>query len=340
MHRLITRVAAGIFLALIALVPLTPAIGQTPQLPAVCQQLAFSTEEDFVTGGPEPPDGSPIISDGDLLSVFPDSSGAIHCTICARNADLLAQTFDVPFDLGLDAVYVIDASAFLVAFSTELNSPNLGQFTAGDLLITNGAIIPNQALTAKWPVGYDLGLDAVHIVGDNDQIRAFVDEVGTVPRDKWLTNPGLLIELLGRHKVDIWFSTEGTLGPVDKPTFLDGDLLSALTGTIVAGNDALLPFGVPAGIPVRGVDFGLDAVTAEIAGTQPLIYYSTEILHDGQVSFNDGDVLLIGVGVVAQHQEWIKCFKPKADFVGLDALHKGTRQRVFVYLPIVLKNYR
>jgi len=68
--------------------------------------------------------------------------------------------------------------------------------------------------------------------------------------------------------------------------------------------------------------------------------FSTEILHDGQVSFNDGDVLLIGVGVVAQHQEWIKCFKPKADFVGLDALHKGTRQRVFVYLPIVLKNYR
>jgi len=163
-----------------------------------------------------------------------------------------------------------------------------------------------------------------------------------VPRDKWLTNPGLLFELLAKYEVDIWFSTEGTLGPVEKPTFLDGDLLSALTGAIVAGNDVLLPFGVPAGIPVRGVDFGLDAVTVEIADLQPLIYYSTEILHDGQVSFNDGDVLLIGVGVVALHEEWIKCFEPKADMLGLDALHRSTPKPPdwYLYLPIVLKNYR
>jgi len=342
MHKLITRAAAGLLLALIALMPLAPASGQTIQLPLVCQRFAFSTEEDFVTYGLEPPDGIPIISDGDLLSVGPDASGAVRCLICARNADLVAQTFDVRFDLGLDAADVIDAEAFLVAFSTELNSPNLGQFTAGDLLITNGAIVPNQALTAKWQVGYDLGLDAVHLVGDQDNIRAFVDDAAQVSRDKWLANPGLLGEYLSRHGVDIWFSTEGTLGPVDQPTFLDGDLLSALTGTIVAGNDVLLSPGVPAGIPVRGVDFGLDAVTADRAGTRASVRYSTEILHNGQVSFNDGDVLLIGNGVVTLHQDLIKCFEPRARFVGLDALHAPVPvlPGVHTYLPIVPLNYR
>ena len=62
--------------------------------------------------------------------------------------------------------------------------------------------------------------------------------------------PGRLLKRLEEYGLDIWFSTEGTLGPVDAPGFLDGDLLSARDGTIVAGNDILLPPGVPAGIPV------------------------------------------------------------------------------------------
>ena len=156
-----------------------------------CSQLAFSTEEDFVTQGPEPADGNPIISDGDLLGLVQTPTGT-QCAVCARNADLLAQTFDVPVDIGLDAADVLNVDAYLVAFSTELDSPNLGQFTAGDLLITNGAIIPNQALTARWQVGYDLGLDAVHFVGDMENIRGFVDVAAKVSRDEWLSNLGRL----------------------------------------------------------------------------------------------------------------------------------------------------
>jgi hypothetical protein len=343
MHKFIARVAVGVLLALIALQPVTPGMGQTFQLPPVCQQLAFSTEEDFVTQGPEPPDGNPILSDGDLLGIGLDDSGAIRCTVCARNADLLAQTFDVSVDIGLDAVDVLDAEAYLVAFPTELNSPNVGQFTAGDLLITNGTIIPNQALTAKWQVGYDLGLDAVHLVGTVDRIKAFLAEAAKHSRDEWLTDLGLLARLLAQYGIDIWFSTEGPLGPVDDPVFLDGDLLSAATGTIVAGNDVLLPPGVPAGIPVRGVDFGLDAVTANRAGSKELIGYSTEILHDGQVSFDDGDILRLGNGVTASHEDLIKCFAPKANFLGLDALYArvpDVTTPAQVYLPIVFRDHR
>jgi len=284
-----------------------------------CAQLAFSTEEDFVTNGPEPADGSPIISDGDLLGLIQTPDG-VQCAVCARNADLLAQTFDVPVDIGLDAADVLDVEAYLVAFSTELDSPNLGQFTAGDLLITNGTIIPNQALTAKWLVGYDLGLDAVQFIGDMDNILAFLDAARQYPRAAWLANLGLLGSLLDRHGIDIWFSTEGTLGPVDKPTFLDGDLLSALTGTIVAGNDVLLPPGVPAGIPVRGVDLGLDAVTTPRRPDKEEIYFSTSILYQGQVSFTDGDVLRLGNGVVATNYDLVGCFQPRAKELGLDAL--------------------
>ena len=133
MPRTIVRVAVGALLVLVALIPLGPVAGRPSQLPPTCQDLAFSTEEDFVTWGPEPPDGNPVISDGDLLS----SSAAAGCLICARNAELLA-VFQVPFDLGLDAADVIDVEGALVAFSTELDSPNSSpegiQFTAGDLL--------------------------------------------------------------------------------------------------------------------------------------------------------------------------------------------------------------
>jgi hypothetical protein len=275
--------------------------------------MAFSTEEDFVTFGPEPPDGNPVISDGDLLRV--------GCVVCARNADLL-QAFKVLVDLGLDAVDVIDVERYLVAFSTELDSPNPGQFTAGDLLITNGAVIPNAALLYGFGIrGIDLGLDAVHFIGEPAKIVEFLDYARNMGRDYWLRE-GALQATLRQYSLDIWFSTEGTGPYPTQPAFLDGDLLSARDGVIVVPNSLLLPSSVPAGIPNRGVDFGLDAVTCARAGNKEGIHFSTEILYEGDPSFTDGDVLLISNGVIHTNEELIRCFKPKADFVGLDALSR------------------
>lgn len=56
-------------------------------------------------------------------------------------------------DLGLDAVDVIDdtpGNTRLVAFSTEAGAPGL--FTDGDVLATNGAVVPNAVLFANFPV--------------------------------------------------------------------------------------------------------------------------------------------------------------------------------------------
>jgi len=83
MRKLVIRVAVGILLLLIALTPLTSVMGRPTQLPPACEEFAFSTEEDFVSG-------ESVISDGDLLTVYEDASGAVQCAICARNADLLA----------------------------------------------------------------------------------------------------------------------------------------------------------------------------------------------------------------------------------------------------------
>ena len=285
-----------------------------PRRLEACRALAFSTEEDFITRGPEPPDGNPIISDGDLLGK--------GCVVCARNADLL-QGFDVGLDLGLDAVDVIDVENGLVAFSTELDSPNTGQFTAGDLLATNGTIIPNRALLYEFSIAYDLGLDAVLIIGDPERILGFFEEARLIPREEWLTDPSPLVGMLRQWEIDIWFSTEGT-GPLPTmPQLLDGDLLSAKDGTIVAGNDSLLPPDVPAGIPNRGVDFGLDAVAGSRSGVLEQINFSTEILFEGDPGFTDGDVLKLGNGLVYENTELIDCFEPEADFLGLDALSRG-----------------
>ncbi len=109
------------------------------------------------------------------------------------------------------------------------------------------------------------------------------------------------------------YGTEGTAPWPKEPKFLDGDFLSAATGTIVAANSDLLPHSVPAGIPERGVDFGLDAVTK---GEN--IEFSTEILYE--LSLTDGDVLLQGDGVVLQNKDLINAFEPKAKELGLDAL--------------------
>jgi hypothetical protein len=105
---------------------------------------------------------------------------------------------------------------------------------------------------------------------------------------------------------------------------LDGDLVSALNGTIVIGNDALLPSSVLAGIPSRGVDFGLDAVTTDRLGTKERIHFSTEILNEGRISFTDGDVLQQGNGVAMTNDELLSCFEPaKGADLGLDALSVG-----------------
>ncbi|MGB3458120.1 MAG: CARDB domain-containing protein [Halobacteriota archaeon] len=277
------------------------------------QKIFFSTEEDFVTQGPEPPDGNPIISDGDLL--------CSDCTVFARNRELLAA-FQTQFDLGLDAADVIDAEARkpLVAFSTELNDPQR-RFSAGDLLATNGAVIPNIALLASFDISKtDLGLDAVHFIGDKERIVAFLDYVAEKGMAFWNENPNALPGLLKERNIDIWFSTEGTAPKPEDPGFLDGDLLSARDGVIIARNAILLPSSVPAGIPDRSVDFGLDAVIADRSGNRDVIRLSTEILYAEKPGFTDGDVILIGNGVVCTNEDLIRCFEPKGNFLGLDAL--------------------
>ncbi len=271
-----------------------------------CTDGGFSTEEDFMMI-----DGV-YVSDGDLLS--------FNGQVCARNADLLANFYpnsDLPADLGLDAVDILDIDNLLVAFSTELDDPG-GNFTAGDLLLTNGAIIPNAAFVNSFDIKHDIGFDAVHFVGEVNNILDFADVALELGPDGW--GGGRLQEELSNFDIDIWFSIEGTHPPGDVPDILDGDLLSA-TGTTVFSNGDLLPGDVPAGIPMRGVDFGLDAATTHrLPGQEPFIQFSTEILYRGERSFNDGDVLLRGNGVITFNEDLIQPFQPAADFLGLDAL--------------------
>ena len=295
--------------ASVLLAPASPMETGRPTSP--CLEMAFSTEEDFVTFGPEPPDGNPIISDGDLLGR--------GCVVCARNADLL-RVFQVATDLGLDAVDVIGGEAKVIAFSTELDSPNPGQFSAGDLLMTSGAVIPNAALLSQFGLrGGDLGLDAVHFVGETSRIIEFVSYVNEMGPEYWLRS-GALQAALRQFGVDIWFSTEGTAPYPTSPGFLDGDLLSARDGMIVVAGSLLLPAVVPAGLPSRGVDFGLDAVTCDRMGYTKSIYFSTEILYRHGTSFTDGDILLNSAGIAYTNWDLIGCFEPKASFLGLDAL--------------------
>jgi hypothetical protein len=280
------------------------------------RNVFFSTEEEFVTQGPEPHDGNPIISDGDLLN----SAGYVYM----RNSALLS-VFHVRFDLGLDAAHVINTEDQLVIFSTELDHPE-GMFTAGDLLVTNGAVIPNAALLAAFdiPRELDLGLDAVHLKGKRENVVRFLDQFNQESKEFLMENPGVLMEHLKEFSVDIWFSTEGTAPFPNAPWFLDGDLLSAATGTIVLSNFDALPLAVPAGIPDRGVDFGMDAVTilpVPFKETEPLLF-STEI--NGLLpDFTDGDALMRDDGVVYYNGDLISAFEPKVRDLGLDAISFG-----------------
>lgn len=290
-----------------------PATAQEVPKEVLERGVFFSTEEDFVTQGPEPHDGNPIISDGDLLN----SAGYVYM----RNSELLS-VFNVGFDLGLDAADVIDVEDRLVIFSTELDDPQ-GMFTAGDLLATNGAILPNSALLAAFdiPRELDLGLDAVQLVGKREDVVSFLDKVNEEGREFLMENPGVLMEHLMEFNVDIWFSTEGTAPFPDSPWFLDGDLLSAATGIIVLSNFDALPMAIPAGIPDRGVDFGIDAVAilSDPIKQIEILLFSTEI--NGLLpTFTDGDALLRGDGVVFHNISLINGFEPRVRDLGLDAL--------------------
>ncbi len=311
-HQILT--VAVLTLLLLAVVG-PPSAGQQPTFPLHhCARGCFSTEQSFITHGPDPYDGNPLVSDGDLLS--------LNGQVCARNADLLRAFYPegrVPADLGLDAVDVLDIETKLVAFSTEIDDPR-GRFTAGDLLFTNGGILPNSALVFPFGIKHDIGLDAVHFVGAKAQLVSFAGLVLEVGPEGWAEDK--LKQELERYQIDIWFSTEGTHKPVGAAMILDGDLLSA-KGTVVRPQATLFPPDVPAGLPQRGVDFGLDAVTsARTVGRVTPIYFSTEILYRGRMTpFTDGDILLAGNGVVAKNEILIAPFKPAADFLGLDALH-------------------
>jgi len=307
-------------------------VGQTTDSLVACKDIAFSTEEDFLTQGPVPADGNPIISDGDLLS----GSGGV----CMRNRELL-NFWDVQVDLGLDAVDILDVEGGLVAFSTELNDPRQ-RFSAGDLLITWGAVIPNQALLTLFQVQGDRGLDAVHFVGTGDAILAFSEAATTISRDAWLRDPGKLSSELQRRGIDIWFSIEGTVLSAATVSIYDGDLLSAAHGSIVLRNADLLPNVVPAGLPNRGVDFGLDGFTASRATELQNGRFSTEILYRGELTFTDGDVLKVGDGIAIPDVDLYKPFEPEADFLGTDALYirLDAQPQRDKFLPMILKRFR
>lgn len=277
-----------------------------------CRSGAFSTEEDFMMKEGKPYDGDPYISDGDLLSTTGD--------VCARNADLLMAfnpTGGYMPDLGLDAVHIISFDKRLVAFSTEIDDI-FNRFSAGDVLFTDGGRIPNSALVAKFGIRNNIGLDGLQFIGKPEDLIAFANRVREADPAGW--DKGLLDQLLRAFSVDIWFSIEGTHNGLEGALILDGDLLAA-SGSIVARNSDLLPASVPAGLPARGVDYGLDAIAApELPGRDSPLLFSTEILHRGEPAFNDGDVLKKGDGVVIHNEDLIAPFRPFADFLGLDAL--------------------
>ncbi len=298
-------------------VPLAGAQG--PEFPnlAACAEGAFSTEEDFMMQAGEPFDGNPYISDGDVLS----TSGEV----CVRNRELVRR-FDVELDLGLDGLDILSVEPGLIAFSTELDSPH-GNFGAGDLLLTNGIVIPNSALVTRFNIGHDVGLDELKFMGRIEDIRRFLEFADGVPPSQW--EPGMLPTLLRRYRIDIWFSIEGTIWTGQR-NILDGDLLSA-RGNIIATNRALLAASVPAGLPNDGVDFGLDGFAvprSALVADRPDILYSTELLYQGRPQFTDGDVLITGGGVVIAHEDLISGFNPAARFLGLDALWLNFDQQV------------
>lgn len=287
-----------------------------------CAGGGFSTEEDFMAQDAKIFDGNLYISDGDLLS--------FDGQVCMRNQNLTAAWFAAAPgpDLGLDALDVLDVANIerpIIAFSTEVDDV-AGRFTSGDLLFTPGNAIPNSALVHLFNIGWDIGLDGVQFTGDIANIIKFVNTLPNHPYEQFVQNPGLLAGLLKEFNIDIWFTVEGTAAIGTRSQVLDGDLLSAATGTIVIPQSALLPATVPAGLLQRGVDFGLDGVASprDPEQARKTLYFSTEILFDAKPSFTDGDVLRLGNGIERSNWDLIQPFHPFADFLGLDALSLGS----------------
>jgi len=338
MKQNILRLMALALLMVIALMPTSQTFGQQQFDLADCREIGFSTEEDFWTQGPLPADGNAIISDGDLLGRYG--------RICARNRELVQQ-FDVTQDMGLDAADLISIEAELVAFSTELDSP-YGNFKAGDLLTNHGAAIPNQALLAAFGQHPDLGLDAVHFIGQTDSIVRFLAIAQQQARDFWVRNPQAFPGYLEEYGIDLWFSIEGTLAIPGAAMILDGDLLSAADGKVVYHNSEWLSPPIPAGITQRGVDFGLDAFGADCFGNSEPLRFSTEILYrheDPALTFTDGDVLKFGGGIKEKNWDLIAGFEPVARMVGLDALtyphwREECVERKEIYLPMIMRRFQ
>ena len=286
-----------------------PAAAQGTDSLLKCSEFGFSSEEDFISGVKQP-DGNARVSDGDLLS----RDGLV----CLRNRELLAK-WDISVDLGLDALDIIDAQDGLVVFSTEIDDPK-GRFGAGDLLATNGAVIPNKALLQRFQVAHNLGLDGLQLEGAIPNIKAFLKLAAAKGSDFWLDG-GILSEELIRYKVDILFTTEAQERKAAVVPIYDGDLLSAANGSIIFSQAQLHAAGVPAGVPNKGVDFGLDGIALpRLKLDRSRTYFSTEILFRKDPKFSDGDVLQLGTGVVYNNKELITQFEPKARFLGLDAL--------------------
>ena len=296
----------------------TPALAQEPGL-ANCGGIWFSTEEDFFARSGAP--GGSIISDGDLLT-FELGSGS---RLCARNQELM-RPFDIEkFDHGLDALHKIELGEGRVhaAFSTEIDSVNgAGQFTAGDLLTTTGLVIPNQALLAKFglPRSLNLGLDAVTIDGSPREVSELLAKLESTTAEDLRRQPDILAQILEGTNTDILFSTEATPPNVQSPMFLDGDLLSARTGTVVRKQNDLLP-GLPSGLSSKGVDYGLDAYTPAFDSIEnvPVELLSIEI-QAKERSISDGDMLQAGPGVYFSSMQLINSFEPLDSDMGLDAL--------------------
>jgi hypothetical protein len=92
---------------------------------------------------------------------------------------------------------------------------------------------------------------------------------------------------------------------------------------VVLRQDQLLPATVPAGIPNRGVDFGLDGITGAREPDRLSMRFSTELLYRKDPAFTDGDILRVGSGVEVPHHTVIAPLEPKARFLGIDALYRS-----------------
>ena len=131
---------------------------------------------------------------------------------------------------------------------------------------------------------------------------------------------------------------------------LDGDLLSAATGSVVRRNGQWLDPPIPAGLPQRGVDFWLDAFGADCFGEEETwMRFSTELLYrsqEGAGVFTDGDVLKHGGAVEWTNWDLTAGFEPLSRMMGLDALtypywrERCEQPKLEDYLPIIYKKFR